>query len=169
MSPVLLAYGRGTPRPLMIGTTVSPFYDGLVIVGGGAVCFSFGTYWNKGCYTAHIPNSANRSSHHELSTFRFMQTLGPYMGTGPYSVPPPAKEKTSEVITQVPRLRIKSEADFLHAMQSGRPVILEGLDIGPCTSKWTNSYLKEQVGADREVFPIHAGITRVLIGLGCCS
>ena len=38
-------------RPLLVGHSVASTKDGLVVMGGGAVCFSMGTFVNKGCYT----------------------------------------------------------------------------------------------------------------------
>ncbi|RYP57123.1 hypothetical protein DL769_009673 [Monosporascus sp. CRB-8-3] len=50
------------PRPLLTG--VSAFIDrggSLVIMGGGATCFSMGTYWNEGCYSVvHILGNLNK-------------------------------------------------------------------------------------------------------------
>lgn len=39
----------GLPRPLLIGSSAATLANGDVIVaGGGAVCFSFGSFWNTG-------------------------------------------------------------------------------------------------------------------------
>jgi tRNA wybutosine-synthesizing protein 4 len=39
-----------TPRPLFIGVAAASVGDKLLVMGGGAVCYAFGTYWNKGFY-----------------------------------------------------------------------------------------------------------------------
>jgi tRNA wybutosine-synthesizing protein 4 len=42
---------QSSPRPLLIGSSIQYIGGKLLIMGGSAVCFSFGTYWNKGCFT----------------------------------------------------------------------------------------------------------------------
>jgi tRNA wybutosine-synthesizing protein 4 len=58
---------------------------------------------------------------------------------------------TSHQLTTIRRVRITSPEDFDQILQAAIPVVLEGLDIGSCREKWTNSYLKETVGPEREV------------------
>jgi tRNA wybutosine-synthesizing protein 4 len=48
VSSVLPRYLPEIPRPLMIGVTVANTGRSFVVMGGSAVCFSFGTFWNKG-------------------------------------------------------------------------------------------------------------------------
>ncbi|KAM7316183.1 hypothetical protein ACRRTK_024863 [Alexandromys fortis] len=48
----------------------------------------------------------------------------------------------------VPRLRGVSREQFLeHLYPQRKPLVLEGLDLGPCTSKWTVDYLSRAGGA----------------------
>ncbi|KAK5165114.1 tRNA methyltransferase ppm2 [Saxophila tyrrhenica] len=37
-------------RPLFVGASVQEVDGGLLLLGGGATCFSFGTYWSKSCF-----------------------------------------------------------------------------------------------------------------------
>lgn len=47
----------------------------------------------------------------------------------------------------VPRLRGVSPEQFLEQLYPQRkPLVLEGLDLGPCTSRWTVDYLSRAVG-----------------------
>lgn len=48
-------------------------------------------------------------------------------------------------------MRIGSSIDFDEILRLAKPIILERLDLGPCTDIWTSDYLKKHVGADREV------------------
>lgn len=51
----------------------------------------------------------------------------------------------------VPRLRGVSREQFMeHLYPQRKPLVLEGLDLGSCTSKWTVDYLS-QVGGAKEV------------------
>nr|XP_051704285.1 tRNA wybutosine-synthesizing protein 5 isoform X3 [Oryctolagus cuniculus] len=51
----------------------------------------------------------------------------------------------------VPRLEGVSEEQFLRDLYPQRkPLVLEGIDLGPCTSKWTVDYLS-QIGGKKDV------------------
>lgn len=57
LSPYLskLSYHQSnSPRPLLIGSTVVSTKESIVILGGSAVCFSFGTFWNEACFTVML-------------------------------------------------------------------------------------------------------------------
>jgi tRNA wybutosine-synthesizing protein 4 len=146
------------PRPLIIGSTVVPVADSLVFMGGSAVCFSFGTYWNKGCFTVTPiylkegggPDSLIPTRKVTYDAWRYLRTVDLERST---EVNPPQKGSISdEGLISIPRVGgIKSRADFDKVLQSGRPVIMENLDIGSCTSKWTVAYLKDRIGVNREV------------------
>src|SRR5690348_1766071 len=49
---------RHSKRPLLIGHSITTSGKSLIIMGGGAVCFSFGTFWNRGCYTVLLEEEA---------------------------------------------------------------------------------------------------------------
>lgn len=53
----------------------------------------------------------------------------------------------------VERVRLNAALSFEAIVAIGRPVVLEGLDIGPCTSKWSLDHLASQIGQDRKVRP----------------
>ncbi|KAM5491774.1 tRNA methyltransferase ppm2 [Microsporum canis] len=53
ISPIPMAVGTSPAhsRPLLVGHSSIPITSGgVLIVGGGAVCFAFGTYWNNGTW-----------------------------------------------------------------------------------------------------------------------
>jgi len=158
LSPVMLNIPANSPRPLLIGPTVSCVGSSLVIMGGSAVCFSFGTYWNKGCYTIRDTNAPcigqdddriNQSTA-GMETWRYLHTVAAASPIENRQTPLPlGLSKKSSI--NVPRIRITDPMDFRKIVQTSSPVILEDLDVGPCTSKWTMEYLKDHIGADREV------------------
>lgn len=41
-------------RPLLIGTSLYGRGQTLMIMGGGAVCYAFGTFWNRAVYTIQL-------------------------------------------------------------------------------------------------------------------
>lgn len=42
-------------------------------------------------------------------------------------------------------------ANFERIVSDGLPVVLKGLNIGPCVGRWTLGYVSEQLGEDRKV------------------
>jgi tRNA wybutosine-synthesizing protein 4 len=145
-----------TPRPLLIGISVAHTRQSFVIIGGSAVCFSFGTFWNKGCYTV---SKLERNGAHgnpvssiqaPIMTWRFMHSVTAVRPAKSTRGPHP-RSTTDQQPVIVSRVQITSADHFNRLLQVAQPVILEKSDIGPCSSKWTTDYLKEKVGREREV------------------
>jgi tRNA wybutosine-synthesizing protein 4 len=61
------------------------------------------------------------------------------------------KKSSSARTIQVPRIGLRSAEDFAKLVAASKPVIMEGVDIGPCTDLWTLDYLKHKIGAEREI------------------
>jgi tRNA wybutosine-synthesizing protein 4 len=129
------------PRPLLVGVSIASRGDSLVILGGSAVCFSFGTFWNKGCFTLHTLDSCHDKGQGIIKDAN-AQSQWRYCGisevvaansSDPSSPPPHTPEERSLVI--VPRVRIQSTEDFSLLIRNGKPVIIEGSNIGSCTDK----------------------------------
>jgi tRNA wybutosine-synthesizing protein 4 len=158
LSPVMLNIPANSPRPLLIGPTVSCVGSSLVIMGGSAVCFSFGTYWNKGCYTIRDTNASCAGQDDDrinqstvgMETWKYLHTVAAASPVENRQMPLPLG-LSKKCPINVPRIRITDPIDFQQVMQTSCPVILEDLDVGSCTSKWTMEYLKDHIGADREV------------------
>lgn len=155
------------PRPLLIGTSVSAVMGETFIMGGGAVCFSFGTYWNKGSYhfledpfegtpvlgaNPFSPMKPMTTSLHK--PWKFQESIT-QVSTGKASVHNPAFGSigTGDVFAAVdiPRIRISDATEFDRIMRTATPVILEGLNLGSCTTIWSPEYLKQTIGHDRPV------------------
>lgn len=168
------------PRPLLIGSSVSCSGDALVITGGGAVCFSFGTFWNRGCFTLSLrmmpsnEHSENLDSQSlPLETWRYLQTVelvppgklakhggGPSTSNG---------EKTVDLVT-IQRTKISSADNFSAIVSLAEPVILEELDLGSCTTAWTSTYLNDHIGRNSKVCLDQKSSHEVIAdGVGCRS
>jgi tRNA wybutosine-synthesizing protein 4 len=154
---VISALGLGTnfegPRPLLTGhvsCTVDP--RELLILGGGAVCFSFGTYWTEGIWLLQDVHSTVDNEWTLVPESVQSNKVQPDKTT-----PKPSAESqnvtygAAGVITPIPRVRVQSSTHFQEILAEGRPVIIEGLDIGSCTERWTKEYLIAAVGSDRKV------------------
>lgn len=147
------------PRPLIIGSSALSSGLSIVIFGGGAVCFSFGAFWNSACFTLDFgeltingPGYENWESQGR-GAWRYFQTFE--MTTKPMlhdriSSSPPSALQVSEIVA-VPRRPITSSADFAAILHAANPIIIEGLALGSCTELWTSEYLKDKIGAGRKV------------------
>lgn len=152
----------GVPRPLLIGVSVAFARSGLLIMGGGAVCFSFGTSWNRGCYTLMDPAPEEPLAlwyHKTLKPWKLLEHTGFEIpqrndASDPIHNSDSVQERSMDGTSfgaSIPRVGITNTQDFEQFIRAAQPVILEGLDLGSCTSSWSPEYLKERIGHDRPV------------------
>ena len=131
-------------RPLLIGHSTFASLDTVTIVGGGAVCFSFGTFWNE---TILSMSSCNRVSNPitEVITQKEPHSFSKQKSTGNILKP-------SQLAGTVLRDdQLQSSSDFERILNSGRPVIMENMDMGLCAVDWTLPNLTTKIGGDREI------------------
>jgi tRNA wybutosine-synthesizing protein 4 len=132
--------------PLLCGFNMDIVGDEHVIVyGGGAVCFSFGSYWN-GVYVS--------------STAQTPQTVAikPKRQRPSSGTPFPNSSLALHVLTEIQRKETCTAAEFKQICDNGKPVLFTKTDLGACTHKWDKEFLKSCVGADRSVV-VHASDT----------
>jgi tRNA wybutosine-synthesizing protein 4 len=148
---ILSAIGLGAklqgPRPLLVGHVACAIDPGQVLIlGGGAVCFSFGTFWTEGSWVLKPAGSTVKND----------WTLVPEAAHTPKPVTSPnvpqiAGCSTASELSSIRRIRVDTSEQFQQILADGQPVIIEGSDIGPCTELWTKEYLTDAVGSDRKV------------------
>jgi tRNA wybutosine-synthesizing protein 4 len=138
--------------PLLVGMgVVTVSRDEVMIAAGGAVCFSMGSFWNEGYLTV------TKAGMQGMRTWRKVprQVDGTAQAKPPgvphQKKPTKAKKASGLRTAEVPRIRLESAENFERLMADSKPAIIEGLDIGPCTDLWTLDYLKEKIGAEREL------------------
>ncbi|PYH96277.1 LCM-domain-containing protein [Aspergillus ellipticus CBS 707.79] len=147
LSAIGLGADFGGPRPLLVGhasCAVDP--NQVLVLGGGAVCFSFGTFWTEGTWLLKRADTTDEND----------WTLVPESVQTPKVEVPSAEpsnvsHQTTKDITPIPRVKIQTAAQFQQVLADGKPVIIEESDIGPCTELWTKEYLTNAVGRDRKV------------------
>lgn len=138
------------PRPFLIGhSTHRTAKETTIIIGGGAVCFSFGAYFNPGCWLLY-DREAGVSSNWAL--------LKPNSSTA--TKRPARKEGIIHAPAVVDRVS-PSENNFLTILRDGRPRLLTGLDLGPCISLWTPSYLLSKTPSSQNVV-VHSAKSRTM-------
>ncbi|KAL4802304.1 hypothetical protein BDV18DRAFT_64879 [Aspergillus unguis] len=147
----------GGPRPLLVGHSshaVGP--PQVLFVSGGAVCFSFGTFWTEGTWTL---SRADANFGNNWGLIREGVQSQPTKTKKETKTNKPAnkhkhtsrKYKSTTKVTAIPRVRVGSPELFEQILADCKPVIIEGADIGPCTELWTKEYLVNTVGAERKV------------------
>lgn len=143
-------------QPLLVGhSTVALRDGGVIILGGGAVCFSFGF-----CSNDKVNLLSNPSDHASrdwqpkpIASEREQSTKDARLSAKSHSMltkPLESLEHVEEVAFQ------STDEDRLLAIVSGcKPVIMKDLAIGICRSTWTTEYLEAKLGSDRQII-VHA-------------
>lgn len=135
------------PRPLLVGHAVARSKnDEVVVTGGGAVCFSFGTCWNHGTYTLSSTLSRPWQLVREMPFWTSPIVPAPSESTPANASVHTAREAAAAAPLPVKRCQIESAEDFDAILTASVPVILENLDIGTCTRLWSSEYLKSKIG-----------------------
>ena len=147
------------PPPLLIGHSSIWDGGGLVTVGGGAVCFSFGNHSNIGAWkvfpeapeawqTQNNPwvliNQLDWPGTEESPEKRTRLTLQRKNFEG-------VSSQSMSIPSPVRRERIHKASAFRSLVYHSEPVVIEGLMLGSCCTTWTPEYLKRKVGHSREV------------------
>ncbi|KAJ6274624.1 hypothetical protein PSV08DRAFT_407236 [Bipolaris maydis] len=153
-----------TSWPLLVGVgAVSSSRGEIVLAGGGAVCFSMGSYWNQDPISILPGATQGAKSWRRIGPSQVGSGTAGTKGTrqanaaetrrdGPREK---ASGKEKPVVAartaEVQRTQVSSSDDFARLVASSKPAIMTGLDIGPCTDLWTLDYLKENIGPEREI------------------
>ncbi|KAL2147916.1 hypothetical protein VTI28DRAFT_3394 [Corynascus sepedonium] len=157
--------GKPAPRALFVGHSAVLAPNGsVVMVGGGATCFSMGTFWNKGVYAFHVPALGSHEKRNSPSSLQWMyeQTID-ILPVKRSDLVPTKHQHNGEPaqITTISRIKLRAADDFLKIVREGRPVVIEGSDLGRCVSTWTLEYLVDKIGPDRKVV-IHEAATKAM-------
>ena len=150
--------GGETGRSLLVGHATLQVAGSVLVVGGGAVCFSFGTFWNQAALllTADSPQSppvlrlltlSRTDLLHEGGTTRISSLVED-------EIPPSPSNKVS-----VTSITLGSSSSFPEVIGQRKPAILRDLDIGPCRNNWTLDGLKSRIGEARQIV-VHQAMER---------
>ncbi|VUC34533.1 unnamed protein product [Clonostachys rosea] len=147
--------------PLMVGSSTVSKDGQITVIGGGATCFSMGTYWETALYHLRLPAGNGLPGQltdgiDTLQSWEYMESpkiLGK-IGNDLSA----ASNQGAVIMTEIPRVTLQSAAEFEAIVRNGKPVVIEKLKLGPCVQAWTAEYMVEQVGAERE-FVVHESRT----------
>jgi tRNA wybutosine-synthesizing protein 4 len=144
-----------TEWPFMVGSSVLARGRQLTVFGGGAVCFSMGSYWESRSWDIELLLDSQGGYYSGLGTCEYLESpkvLGKAQDeTESRQNGAEVGTKAKATITLIPRVHLTSGEDFRRYLQDGKPVVIEGLNIGDCLEKWTPAYMVEQVGKEKKV------------------
>lgn len=162
--------------PFMIGSSIIPYDDSLLVMGGGATCFSMGTFWETGIYKVHLPDhildSVPRASRPCASSISTPEPIGSRKFTNVSAIT--VSEDAGSLdqgdsgvqVTRVPQIQLESAEQFQKVLRDGKPVIFQSCNIGHCQSKWSPEFLVSQIGANEKVrragFSLSRGWQRIV-------
>ncbi|KAG5749106.1 hypothetical protein H9Q69_011561 [Fusarium xylarioides] len=139
--------------PFMVGSATVSSGSELVVLGGGATCFSMGTFWDTGVYKIDLTNPLSEMPHIQPATcspisvnYQDSPKLTHQTTTSDWHQPtlkPPIKS--------IARIKLQSKLDFEQLVENRRPVIIESLDLGGCVDKWSPEYMVQRVGQTKEI------------------
>lgn len=154
--------------PLLVGAGIGAVSrNEVVIAGGGAVCFSMGSFWNEHLLTI-TPFEAETESWIPLR--QRVDNSIPMESKSNQDNKGKMQQKQSKKAIQglksqgIPRVQLHSSEDFAALVAESKPVIITGLDIGPCPGLWTLDYLKGKLGPDRELIVHECSSTAMTFG-----
>ncbi|KAK4943096.1 tRNA methyltransferase ppm2 [Elasticomyces elasticus] len=143
------------PRPFLIGHSThrtASDEETTLVVGGGATCFSFGAYWNPGCWLLYYFEAG------DVTPWGLVKPAARKALPSSQSAP---KEGSMRPLTSVECISLCSEEDFNGILHKGIPKILTCLEIGPCISQWTPAYLLSKIPPSKSIV-IHAAPSRTM-------
>lgn len=133
------------PRPFLIGHSTHRTQTGMfVIIGGGATCFNFGDFFNRGIWVLHDKEAG-------LSADWIIVPTRPAITPGANSEPSTNGIDASPDTFMIRRALVHSPEDFLSAMHRLRPIVIQDLDFGPCTQRWTLDYIRNKIHSGRPI------------------
>lgn len=152
-----ISYASEGTGPLLIGHSVGSFEDSIFIAGGGAVCFSFGSYWNRDVLTLDFGSGEYRSPWTIDNDPICSSGSDDQKNSQPResSSVSPARLAEIEGMRSIRRVKIETSSDFVQMINNSQPFIIEGLDLGPCQKEWTLDVLKARIGPHRSVRKLH--------------
>ncbi|MCJ1474726.1 tRNA methyltransferase ppm2 [Lambiella insularis] len=158
---LLLSTARTVPIPLLVGHTSTWDGRGLVIMGGGALCFSFGFYSNLGVWRRASDGRVEYNPWHLREVQYQMQRDERPSKSLRLTINNKYTEPDVVSRNPTPVLRDRTVRQMESVVQKGEPLVFESLDLGSCTSTWTTEYLKRVIGRQRKVV-VHEATNRVM-------
>lgn len=141
---------RNWPRPFLVGhSSVTTIRGNVLVVGGGAVCFSFGTSWNSGSWLIHDGTTRPATAWALLDPDASPNSLPLVQISSP-------KPERNGSLRPISRSTLATADEVRNIAEQAVPRVFESINIGSCLDLWTLDYLKEKIGTEREVIVHHS-------------
>jgi len=137
-SRIMTVQTSADKEPWLVGHDVALQNGSVIIFGGGGVCFSFGSFWNDNVFQLY------RQKMVQLENWKLFEVSS--QGS--------IKKSLTNVKCEsqpIRRVRIEDPSQWTQILQASEVCVIEGLNFGPCITKWTPGYLKTAVGEDKEI------------------
>ena len=157
-----ISYAFEGTGPLLVGHSVGSFEDSIFIAGGGAVCFSFGSYWNRDVLTLNLGSREYPSTwsidSDQACTSGSNKEKNSQLRESPSIPLAPLAE--SEGMRGILRVKIETSNDFMRMINDSQPFIVEGLNLGTCQREWNLDFLKARIGPHRSVRSLYSLLSK---------
>lgn len=160
-SAIDLTMAEGDSLPLLVGHSVFGSKGALIIVAGGAVCFSFGTFWNQKVWTMQAQFSGGEEEpvwSLERNPEWSMLSAPPFprrnTETDHQTTPITTLVNNADntpTVRAILRGRVETARHFDRIIDRSTPFVIEGLDLGSCVTEWTLDNLERKIGTGRPV------------------
>lgn len=132
---------------LLVGFNMDFLNGSIAIYGGGAVCFSFGSFWSPTILLT-LPHDKNNHIDSITDLVDIKNSLVAYNETRTRTI----LNSFKQLPTDVKIAEIGSKDDFTKLCREGMPFVMSNINLGPCTTLWKDSqYIVDKVGKDRQV------------------
>lgn len=152
LETVPINYPSGCQGSLMIGHSASSLNGSVAIIGGGSVCFSFGTHWNHGMLVLQssvrepsCPWTPAKKNEFFCDSGQQESKTDNSLALASFLVPDYRTKKTVE------NFNLPTSRQFEKTINDSKPFVMEKMELGTCLTRWTLEFLKETVGAERSV------------------
>lgn len=157
---------KSAPRSLLVGHSACAFGSVVFILGGGAVCFSFGAFWNSKPATFSVTANdelynlrliANESQIYvnggnaDHQTFGILDSVHGSLSTSQVSSPSFSGRKGLNTSDPQDVFVAPTSKALIESVRSGRPAILRRGLSGFSEEDWSSTALKDKIGGEREV------------------
>ncbi|KAK9376858.1 S-adenosyl-L-methionine-dependent methyltransferase [Lipomyces chichibuensis] len=153
MSTINIEFDNKEKFPMLIGCAIHVTKDReIVVAGGGAVCFSFGAYWNE--LAVVRPLALPKRQWTVVDEARNPLTIGSAASTSSREekeIDSSITKSGSVAVGEIRVIESRSIEDWKEIHKAGIPVLIKSINVGSCTTTWTPDYLKDKVGFDRQV------------------
>jgi tRNA wybutosine-synthesizing protein 4 len=127
--------------------------------GGGATCFSMGSYWNTVPYQLELPtdlSGTEDSTGLHSDIIEYLESPK-FLNAVRNEERDTANAPTKAKIITIPRVKSGVNLDFQAMLREGKPVVIETTDLGKCVESWNPDYLVDRIGKDKEVRTVWPG------------